>query len=479
MKKNILLLINGFGIERAGSYNVYTPNLMPYMDKLTREKVFASIPNKYLDYKNAYRNFSIGIDDAITYTLIENNINNEEYKKNQLLKYIANELNVKKTKLHIVCYWDSERTLDQLGVYIKEIQSLCNNYIYLHIVLCQKSLNDYKEIEKGFTALNYLLGNKIKIGIVTGENNLNNVLATKDIVKSWITEFGEKWRDLSKKVDVLVQNKTAPCDTRPFAVNADYKIEENDQVLIFNYTNIDIGVLYKELQIQKFRPLNLDNIFMYSLFPVKCEKQIPFMYNFAVSSTYTLNTLKTIKAKCMVVDKKDNCPFINYYLTGLRNTVDDDLKYLPSDDGFIYDSNKVLEMIRNYNKELYIINYEIDSCNTLEELSDRLKKIDVVIGVLDAFVRQNNYGLFITSLYGIEKEMYNTRQELCKIDFSGRSPLIIDDNDISSSGYSVLEGSLFDVANSIYSNINKDYKVSGILRKKGKLFSFLYKKPKK
>ena len=42
MKKNILLLINGFGIEQADSVNVYDEKLMPNMDRLTKEKLFAS-----------------------------------------------------------------------------------------------------------------------------------------------------------------------------------------------------------------------------------------------------------------------------------------------------------------------------------------------------------------------------------------------------------------------------------------------------
>ena len=41
------------------------------------------------------------------------------------------------------------------------------------------------------------------------------------------------------------------------------------------------------------------------------------MYNYAVASSYTLNSLKSINAKCLVFDLKDKCPFINYYLTGL------------------------------------------------------------------------------------------------------------------------------------------------------------------
>ena len=47
MKKEVLFLINGFGVERNDSYNVYSAELMPNMDKLTKEGVFVSIPNKY------------------------------------------------------------------------------------------------------------------------------------------------------------------------------------------------------------------------------------------------------------------------------------------------------------------------------------------------------------------------------------------------------------------------------------------------
>ena len=85
-----------------------------------------------------------------------------------------------------------------------------------------------------------------------------------------------------------------------------------------------------------------------------------------------LNSLKSINARCLVMDSKDKCSFINYYMTGLRNDIDDSLKYLPTDDGFIYDPAKVVETIQKYDNELYILNYEIDSCKTFEEMQDRL-----------------------------------------------------------------------------------------------------------
>ena len=478
MKKNILLLINGFGIERTDSYSVYSAQLMPNMDRLTREKIFVSTPNNFLDYKSAYRKFSMGIDYPLTYNLIENNLFNAAIGENQVFKYITTQVNNLKSRLHIICFWDSDKTVDQLLSFIRELQRETLQKMFVHLVLCQNSINDYKDIDKGLNTLNYESGANVKIGFVTGEDNLYDLLQCKDLAKNVITEFGEKWKDLSKKIEVQVQTRTIPRKTRTFSVTPTYRFEENDQVLVYNYNNVDITMFRKELYEQKFRQLNMDNVPFYSLFPIKAEKPIPFMYNFAVSANYTLNSLKSIKARCLLMDLREKCSYINYYLTGLRNDVDPSLKYLPTDDGFIYDPEKVVETIKKYDNELYIINYEIDSCKTFEELTARLAKIDAVIGALDKYIHENKASMFITSLYGLERMMYNSKQELLKINFSGRVPLVIDDDEINLAEYTINEGNLFDLCNSILWDINKDYETVGLIKRKSKLFSFLYKKPK-
>ena len=69
--------------------------------------------------------------------------------------------------------------------------------------------------------------------------------------------------------------------------------------------------------------------------------------------------------------------------------------------------------------------------------------------------------------------------EKCKINFSGRAPVIIVDNDLDFSKYTHIEpGSLYDLSNSVIWNTNKEYKTSGLLKKKSALFSIFYKKPK-
>ena len=480
MKKNILLLINGFGIEKAGSYNVYSGELMPNLEKIRTEKIFFTIPNKYLDYKSAYRNFSIGINDSLTYTLIDNNINNGEFKNNQLIKYITNELNKNKSKLHIFVYWDSNKTIDCLNTYLKEIQLQTESKIYVHIILCQKSLLDYKDIEKGFNSLNYELSNNVKIGLITGENSLTDTVQLRELIKAYITEYGEKWKDIPKRLNVNYEAKTIPCNSRTFEVNVGYRPAKNDQILFFNFTNVNVNSLIDNLESQKFMPFNLDDVMFYSLFPIKYDKKkIPFMYNYAVSSSYALNSLKSIKSQALIIEKKERCSYINYYMTGLRNSIDEDLKYLPADDSFMFDGEQLLEKIKKYDKQLYIITYEIETTKTLEDLKERLRNIDKMVGIIDKFTTENNWGLFISSMYGIEKEVLNQKLERCVINFSGKAPVMISDKELNLANYSIVEpGSLYELSNTIFWNIDKNFSSSGLLKKKTGLLSFLYKKPK-
>ena len=479
MKKNILMLINGFGVSVAGSYNVFSAESMPNLDRLTKEGFFTSLTASNMDYKSGYRNFSIGINEHLSYSIVENNISSQEYKNNQLLKYIVAQVNQKQSTLHVFCYWENDRTIQQLLVYLKEISPQISTPIFVHLVLCQKSMTDYKDIDGSFTILNYDTGDNIKVGMVTGENNLSKIIVFKDLIRTYMSEAGEKWKDMSKKVEVQIQTKTRPNDTRTFVVNTGFGIKDNDQILFFNYASVDVSMFKKELGIQKFRALDTSTLGFYSLFPVKSDTNIPFMYNFALSATYTLNSLKSIGAKCLLMDVKDKCPYINYFFTGLRNTVDDDLKYLPTDNGFIYDANQVMQIIQTYPQELIIINYEIDSCKTVEEIIERLKKIDVVIGAIDAYVRANKCAFFISSLYGIQKELFNERHMVCKLDFSIRVPLVVIDTQLSSKEYSISEGNMFDLANTLYKNINNSYTTTGLIRKKTSLLSILYKKKPK
>lgn len=476
MKKNILLLINGFGVEQKDSYNVYKKELMPNLDRLTFEGLFSTLSSNYLDYKDGYRNFSIGIKIPLSYSIIANNISNENYKNNQVFKYMIQQGKNKKSKLHIMCYWDNNVTIEQLCTYLRYILPYVENDIYVHLILTQKSLNDYKTMLTYFNILNYELSSKVKVCLVTGENNLNKVLTLRDYIRSFIAVVGEKWKDMEKKFNTCISTRTTPNNMRTFILNTNFTFDDYDQIFFYNYSNINVDGFINELESQKYRKIDFSTVSYYSLFPVKSQRKIPFMYNYAVSSTYALNSLKAIDAKCIVLDKKMRCSYINYYLTGLRNTIDPDLKYFATDDNFIYDKDKLMAFIKEKEQELIIINYDISECKLVDDIEALLAKIDEIVGELDKYVKEISGTLFISSLYGIEREMYNKKQELCKINFSVRVPLIVDDSKYRKNAYTLSEGNLYDLSNTIFKNINTKFKSDSLIKKKSSLMSIFYKK---
>lgn len=476
MKKNILLLINGFGIEQKDSVEIYSDKVMPNMDKLTKIGLFGSISNKQLDYADGYRYFSIGVNEPLTYSIINNSLSNDSYMNNEIFKYIINDNKINKGKIHILCYLDSESTLYQLGAYIKKIVENTDSKIFIHLILRSKSLKDYKSIEKTINSLNYEYGVFVKVGIVCGERYLETPIAAKDYIKMLVAESGEKWKEVGKKLDVLIDSKTVPTDARIFAFDNGFGLSDNDSLLFFNYTKRNITAFTKELVAQKYKQINLSTIKFYSLFPVDCENlKVPNMYNYAVSATYLLNSLKQINAKCLVMDRKERCGNINYYLTGLRNTIDNDLRYMPTDNNFIYDNNSLINVINNSPQELIIINYELNDCKTVEEIIGRLHKIDTIIGTLYEYTKNNNFGFVISSLYGMEKELYNEKHILCKVNFSVRVPVVIVDSYINKKNYVFREGNVFDLSNTLLYNINAMHKDSGVVKKKSALSKMFFK----
>jgi len=476
MKKNILLLINGFGIEQKDSVEIYSDKIMPNMDKLTKIGMFESLSSNELDYIDGYRRFSIGINEPLTYSVVNNSLANDSYMNNDILKYIINDNNKNNGKIHIICYLDNESTIYQLGNYIKYLVENTSSKIFIHLILKSRSLKNYRFIEKSINSLNYEYGVFVKVGIVCGEEYLKSQGAPKDFIKMLVAESGEKWKEINKKLDVLVDSKTKPIDARTFSFNGEFGLNDNDSLFFFNYTKVDITPFTKELIAQRYKQINLSTIKFYSLFPVESQNvKVPNMYDFAVSSTYLLNSLKNINAKCLVMDKKNKCQNINYYLTGLRNTIDNDLKYMPTDNNFIYDINSLLNVIKNSSQELIIINYELEDCKNVEEIQGRLYKIDTIIGALYEYTKENNFGLFISSLYGMEKELYNNKYELCKINFSVRVPVVIIDNYLNKNTFTLREGSVYDLSNTILYNINAKYKNTGLVKKKTALSKLFHK----
>ena len=52
---------------------------MPCLDSIISQNMLVRLPNMFLDYKAAYRSFSMGIDRDLSHSLVEMNIGKNEY----------------------------------------------------------------------------------------------------------------------------------------------------------------------------------------------------------------------------------------------------------------------------------------------------------------------------------------------------------------------------------------------------------------
>ena len=60
MKKSIIFLINGLGIEKPGSYSISIDQCMPNLSKLKETSFFTTAVTDSLEYKSAYQQFFLG-----------------------------------------------------------------------------------------------------------------------------------------------------------------------------------------------------------------------------------------------------------------------------------------------------------------------------------------------------------------------------------------------------------------------------------
>ena len=82
MKKSVLFLINGLGIEKAGSYSISIDQCMPQLAKIKETSYFTSAIINSLEYRSAYEAFFLGDTYKRELQYIHDNMLNDTVKNN-------------------------------------------------------------------------------------------------------------------------------------------------------------------------------------------------------------------------------------------------------------------------------------------------------------------------------------------------------------------------------------------------------------
>ena len=474
--RTVLFLINGFGIESKGSYSIYDSTIMPNFDKLTQKYMFSKLDSNVFNTVDGFRSMSLEMNDLYNYGIYNRDSESGKIAANPYVSEINKELINRKSKLHILCFVDTSLQIaENLKHFITLINKEKDKKIFLHIVLTSNNYEDFPKILDVLRKINIELGEMATIGMIMGLSNIlnsNSIVELNFLLRNMITEMGEKWSSYKQKLDFSYGTKSAPSSVKPFVVNSGFSVGNNDLFMIWNYDNIDISNFIDGVKLIDYGT-ETNNILFYSLFKLTYKEEIKHILEFEVAKRSLATNMKGLSFKSMVVCERDEIQAINYYLNGLEMVNNPDITYFSLDDRKL-DPNTVVSVINSYPQEFVIISYNIKNVATVEELKALLTKIDAVIGAVYTNTEKNSYNIVISSLYGMNKTIPNSRGEICNIIYA-KVPIVYIDNFITKKNYLISEGNISDLFKVCYKSMKREYPQESLVVKKNFLYRLIFK----
>ncbi len=478
-KKTVLMLINGFGVEKKESYPIYDDTLMPTFSELSRNYLFSnnSVISRVSNYYDAYRNVSMDINELYSYSILDKEIETKNLIKNSTLLNLKKDYDSKNGNLHMFCLVDpSLKIVDHLKETLKFINPNLKKNVFLHLIISSNNIEDYKYLVEVFSHINMDLSNYAEIGFILGLDSISNSAKQVDMnffFKMFISKVGEKWQSFTQKFDVLYAMKTLPRETKPFIVNSNFSLGINDTFLIFNYDNINLTSFIDTLSNINYGE-SKNNFSYYSLFSVTSNINIPHMYETEVAKNSMVHNLEKLNASGLILCKSDRVGIINYFCCGLKNEATNTLTFV---DITKIENNPagIVQVVNQFNKDLIIINYELGDCNTTKELKDKLMVIDNTLKLLDENRNGSKYTLIVSSFYGMTKTMRNEKDTMSTVIFSQELPFLYIDDFLTKRNYLIESGTINDILKSCYKSINLKSNYDSLVEKKNSLYKLFFK----
>ena len=478
-KKTILFLINGFGVEKKESYPIYDDSLMPNFLELSRNYLFSnnSVISNVYNYYDAYRNISMDINELYNYSIVDSEILNKKFITNKIITDVKNDFTTKKGNLHIFCLVDTSlKIVDHLKETLKFINSNMTKKVFLHLIISSASIEDYKALINVFSHINMDLSNYAEIGFIMGLNSISNNAKQVDLnffFKMFISKVGERWQSFTQKFDVLYAMKNLPRETKPFIVNSNFTLDINDTFFFFNYDKLDLtnfintlsGISYGETK---------NNYSYYSLFSITSNLNIPYIYEPTTSKKSLVSNLESLKANALIMCSKEKVNVINYFCNGLKNEGTNTLTFIDVNQ-IENNTQGIMQVINQFEKDLVIINYDLEIASSTDELKKRLKHADNILKTLNDNRNGSKYTIIVSSLYGMKKTLKNENGVMSTVFFSNQLPFLYIDDFLTKKDYLIASGNINDIIKSCYKSINLKSSYPSLVEKKNGLYKLFFK----
>lgn len=474
MKKSIIFLINGLGIEKPGSYSISLDQDMPNLCRTKETSFFTTAITNSLEYRSAYQQFFMGDTYKMELDYIKENILNNNLVNNQVYQSFASNVSNQEAKLHIFLEPTTERVVEQINDLVSNLNLPKNKKVYIHLLLPQLTVNDYNKLTEIINYIKYHIDERINVGFVIGKEYLSEKLTVdekKQMCKLLFYCSAERWIRTEEKLQSLKEQNIIPCKAAGFCANNDCYIQNNDTILFFNTRREDydkfITSIYGNAQeVIKNAPINIP---VYSLLKLYSQYNInSFAENINYENSLS-NNLQKYNKKALILTNREHVNLINFYANGLNQVNNPNIVFMILDES-LYDYNTVVNIIDNSDYDLIIFDYFMDTSSTINNLKIGLRNIDKVLGNV-VVCSENKHSLFITSLFGLKKELpladYNSEKVL--LDYEMQIPIFFYDYTYPASKYSLFPGDTNLILSSALWCLTNDPHIESLIRQKGLL----------
>lgn len=474
MKKSIIFLINGLGIEKPGSYSISLDQDMPNLCRTKETSFFTTAITNSLEYRSAYQQFFMGDTYKMELDYIKENILNNNLVNNPVYQSFASNVSNQETKLHIFLEPTTERVVEQINDLVSNLNLPKNKKVYIHLLLPQLTVDDYNKLTEIINYIKYHIDERINVGFVIGKEYLSEKLTVdekKQMCKLLFYCSAERWIRTEEKLQSLKEQNIIPCKAAGFCANNDCYIQNNDTILFFNTRREDydkfITSIYGNAQeVIKNAPINIP---VYSLLKLYSQYNInSFAENINYENSLS-NNLQKYNKKALILTNREHVNLINFYANGLNQVNNPNIVFMILDES-LYDYNTVVNIIDNSDYDLIIFDYFMDTSSTINNLKIGLRNIDKVLGNV-VVCSENKHSLFITSLFGLKKELpladYNSEKVL--LDYEMQIPIFFYDYTYPASKYSLFPGDTNLILSSALWCLTNDPHIESLIRQKGLL----------
>ncbi len=460
MRKTILMLINGFGVEKKDSAEVYSAKLMPNLDYMIKNCLFGNIISTAGDYNNAYRMFSIpeqgkGQEDEIDYLIFEKKLDT-----NVVLQQARDSVGAE-NNLHIFYSVENANKLSQVREFLRILNEQKNKKVFIHLVMTSTSTASYAAMKKIISKISFEMSEYCKVGMVVGKNKIN----TDDVLRAFYRELGEHWNESEKKFDILEKEIVAPMDAGVFIITGGFALKENDTVLFMNYDDVEMDRFYNDFTKMPVK--------LYSLYPFKDGVANMFKKEEDRSICFaSLVEKHGIKILHMTNEARIND--VNYYLNGMEKKKSPNITYAVNDMSLFSSKEAVIKLIDENPYDGFILDYTIGGYNRMEDIKRDLGNIDGVIKNISDAAKEKNYTFIVSSLYGMHAPvMEGVVQKV--IDFSGKMPIVFQSNAFTKQEYTLNPGNTYALEQTFLTNINDEVKANKLVHKLSSIEKMLTK----